>query len=98
MELTIELIKGQPYMVKHRGSLRATRRIYKHEEVGVCNIKRYVFSAKVKNGVYADVEEVTNKNGVKTGVCFFRYKNTQTLPSQEISIPYYDIIEISPIN
>ena len=31
----IELIKGKSYMVKHRGGLKAVRRVYKGDEVGV---------------------------------------------------------------
>lgn len=98
MNNTIELIKGQPYMVKHRGSVKSTRRIYRGEEIGVCNIKRFVFSSKVKKGVFAEVEEVKDKDGNKTGVCFYTWKNTQSVPCQEISIPFYDIIQVTPIN
>lgn len=90
----IELIKGKSYMVKHRGGLKAVRRVYKGDEVGVLDIKRFVFSAKVNKGVYAVVEEVTDKNGNKTGVRFITWKNTQTIPKQEVSIPYYDLIEV----
>lgn len=85
-------------MVKHTGGLKAVRRIYRGEEVGVCDIKRFVFSAKVKKGVFAEVEECTDNEGNKTGVCFYHWKNTNKVPAQEISIPYYDIKQIKPIN
>ena len=94
----VQLIKGQPYMVKHTGGIKAVRRIYRGEETGVCDIKRFVFSAKVRRGVFAEVEEQTDKDGNKTGVCFYHWKNTQTIPAQEISIPYYDLKQITPIN
>ena len=94
----VKLIKGQPYMVKHTGAIKSVRRIYRGEEMGVCGIKRFVFSAKVKKGVFAEVEEQTDKNGNKTGVCFYRWKNTHTVPKQEISIPYYDLKQIISIN
>lgn len=94
----VQLIKGQPYMVKHTGGVKAVRRIYRGEETGVCDIKRFVFSAKVKKGVFAEVEEQTDKDGNKTGVCFYKWKNTQTVPAQEISIPYYDLKQITAIN
>ena len=60
----VQLIKGQPYMVKHTGGIKAVRRIYRGEETGVCDIKRFVFSAKVKKGVFAEVEEVTVLNSI----------------------------------
>ena len=93
----LKLIKGQPYMVKHTGALKAARRIYRGEETGVLGIKRFVFSSRVGKGVFAEVEEQTDKEGNKTGVCFYHWKNTQTIPAQEISIPYYDLKQITPI-
>lgn len=92
-----QLILGQPYMVKHIGGIKAVRRIYRGEESGVLNIKRFVFSAKVRKGVFAIVEEQTNENGDKTGVCFYHWKNTRKVPRQEISIPYYDLKQVSII-
>ena len=94
----LKLIKGQPYMVKHRGGVKSTRRIYRGEETGVLGINRLVFSAKVKKGVYVVIEEVKDKDGNKTGVCFYHWKNTQTVPAQEISIPSYDLIKIEAAN
>lgn len=93
----VQLIKGQPYMVKHHGGIKAVRRIYRGEEKGILDIQRFVFSSKVKKGVFAEVEEAADKNGNKTGVVFYHWKNTQTVPAQEISIPYYDLKEIKPI-
>lgn len=93
----VQLIKGQPYMVKHTGGIKAVRRIYRGEETGVLNIQRFVFSSKVKKGVFAEVDEVTDKDGNKTGVCFYKWENTQTVPAQEISIPYYDLKQVTPI-
>ena len=94
----IELIKGHPYMVKHHGGKKAVRRIYRGEETGVLDMKRLVFTAKVNKGVFAVVDEQTNDKGEKTGICFYHWKNTQSVPVQEISIPYYDLKDIKPIS
>jgi hypothetical protein len=67
---TIELIKGQPYMVKHRGSLKSTRRVYRGEEIGVCNIKRYVFSSKVKREYLQKSKKRKIKKEIKRAYVF----------------------------
>jgi len=93
----INLKKGQPYMVKYRGGMKSVRRIYRGEEE-VLNIKHLVFSSKVKKGVYAVVDEVTNAKGEKTGVCFYHWKNTNKAPLQDIPIPYYDLLEVRQVS
>lgn len=93
-----ELIRGNAYMVKHRGGQKYTRRIFRGTEEGVLEMQRLVFTAKVKKNVYAIIEEVKDKDGKPNGVTFWKWKNTQSVPSQEISIPYFDILEIKPTN
>ncbi len=94
----IELTKGKPYMVKHRGGDKFTRRVFRGIEEGVLNMQRLVFTSKVKRNVYAIIDEVIGKDGQPNGVCFWKWVNTQSVPNQEISIPYFDIIEIKTIN
>lgn len=92
----LNLIIGRPYLVKHRGGKFFVRRIYKGEEVGICNIKAFIFSAKVKKGVFVEYTEQVDKDGNKTGVCFYTWKNTQSIPRQEIAVPYYDLLQVIP--
>lgn len=98
MKNNLNLIPGKPYMVKYRGGNKKVRRIYKGEEVGVCDMKRFVFSSKVNKNVYAEVEVQTDKDGQPTGVRFFKWKNTQNVPAQEVSIPHYDLLQVESIN
>lgn len=86
------LIEGQPYMVKHYKGEKAVRRIFRGTEKRFGDIDCFVFSSKVKKGVFAEVEHAGN------GVRFFKWKNTQTVPRQEVSIPFYDLIQATPIN
>lgn len=77
---------GSHYLVKHEGSKRAVRRIYKYSERRFKSILCFVFSSKVNKNV-----TMTKKGNV---YCWHGIK----LPESEVSIPYYDLIECELIN
>lgn len=89
----INLVIGQPYLVKHFGGQKKVRRIYKGEETGVLNIKRYVFSGKVSKDVKCEV--TYSKSGA---IKFFQWRGTSKVPAQEVSIPYYDLKVVEPVS
>lgn len=82
------LIKGQPYMVKHFNGNKTVRRVYRGTEQRFGNIECLVFTSKVGKNVFAEVQENPN------GVTFWKWRNTQTVPAQDVSIPYYDVVTI----
>jgi len=89
MNENVKLIKGKPYMVKLKTGDRV-RRIFKYEETGILEIKRFVFTSRVPRGTYAEVEE-------KEDGTYFTWKNfKKKFPAQEISVPYYDLVSVTP--
>lgn len=92
MDKQLALVVGQPYLVKFRHGKNignTVRRIYKGEEMRFGNIKCFVFTSRVNRGAFAEVKR-TNE-GIE-----FTYKNLNKSLRQEISIPYYDLMYVTP--
>ena len=91
----IILERGKPYIVKHSAGNKNVRRIFRGIEKRFDTITCLVFTSKVKKGVFAELDIVKDAQGKETGVVFWKWKNTSSIPSQEISIPLYDIKSIT---
>lgn len=88
MKTEINLVYGCQYLVKHFGGKKFVRRIYKGDEMRFDKIKCLVFSSSVNANAYALIEFLSGGRKQIT------YKNTNKIPISEISIPFYDVIEI----
>lgn len=94
----INLTPGKPYKVKFRGGSKTVTRVYRGEETRFDLIKCFVFTSKVKKGVYAEIDIVKDKDGEPTGVKFWHWKNSSIVPRQDVSIPYYDLQKVEECN
>lgn len=89
---SLALVKGQPYLVKSRNGRKIgnlVRRIYKGEELRFGSIKCFVFTSRVNRGAYAEFS-------VENGQTVITYKKLTKNIEQEISIPFYDLMYITP--
>ena len=85
---TQELVIGGNYSVKHTGSTKKTRRIFKGIEKGILDIPFLVFTTKVNKEATATITD----DGETITTRYHELKHP-SLPN-EILIPYYDIINI----
>lgn len=89
----LNLVKGKAYLVKHYGGKKRVRRIYKGEEMRFDSIKCFVFSSKVSKDL-----TVTHRETEDTESFTFHLNGTAKAPNQEVSIPYYDLLEVKDAN
>ena len=76
---------GKQYLVKHSGSKRFVRRAFKWTEQRFNGIKCYVFTSRLSNGA------ITSGDG-KTFTMTVKGQSIR----RELSIPFYDLIDIKP--
>lgn len=95
--MELQLQKGKAYLVKHSSSKRMVRRIFKGTEKRFGEITCFVFTGQVKVSTSVILEYGKNYDHQKNeGVTFWHWKGIKHPPS-EISIPFYNLKEVTPI-
>jgi len=81
-------IRDRHYYVCHNGGKKSVKRMFKGTEKRFNNILCYIFSSRLTKNIDAYYNE-------KTKEFIYSAKSWNELPSQEVSIPFYDLMKIS---